>query len=890
MIKSHLSLLISSFLGIIFLCNPFVFFAQTYDCSHHPTLNVTINLDSISCNNSVHSCATANVTGGSGNPPLFIWSDGSTNSSICNLAPGTYNVTVVDTFTVNHNNVFQENFDGNHNWSLNVPYGNNDTISDFWSVDYAPNNHAVGECFDYDEIPTPSNNNILHIKHPSSLPSRVLINYGFGGEANKRVESPSFSTLGTNNLVLEFIYVIDHAYHIGDSASVWYNSGTGWSHLTTLTEFDTCDLYPSVHNFLQPSYRWRRFSMLLPPDCNNNPNLQIGFNWHNNNDNTVSGYYLSVGIDSVIIHQQYNTICSTTASITIPPPPVVVIDSTISPYCNGSDDGMISISSTGGFPPYTYHWSNGATSQTITGLGIGTYSVTTTDSHGCTATASIVLSEQNSNIFSFVMDSSKNSSCVHTLDGDLYISINGGSPMYSYNWNNGATTEDLTGITSGNYTITITDQRGCFDSSTFVVNADVILNITDSIIPPLCHDGYGNVTAFPSGGFSPYAYNWGNSSSSTTNSATLLANNYTITISDLGGSGCYGIHHFTVTAPPPINILLVDSTHIGCDDTTNSASISITSTGGTGNHSYHWNNNLTTTTISGLAPSNYTVTVTDENGCTVSSITYPITRAVSLDVDIQTIIEMLNCDLQPIGTLNAVANGGNAITYLWNNNATTALISGLNSGIYTVTATNEFGCTDTISQEIIAPVIPFLNAYANTVDTDTAYIASGNIIELYAGSTGFDYQWLGISLDNNGSSNLQTSNTANTTANPTDGWHSYIVTASATTDSITCTVSDSVFVLAQRPFLGIPDAFTPNGDDANDVFVPLTLEADEVLEFRIYNRWGQEIYNGDKSVQGWDGTFNNVEQPMEVYIYRLSYQRRSATKPVHLRGQVTLIR
>src|SRR5207249_4115906 len=142
----------------------------------------------------------------------------------------------------------------------------------------------------------------------------------------------------------------------------------------------------------------------------------------------------------------------------------------------------IDLTPTGGSSPYTYSWSNGATTQDLTGLGAGTYTVTLTDANGCTATTTVILTEPGilgDNFSLSTYAGGFNVTCVGN-DGSIDLTVSGGATPYTYSWNNGATSEDLTNLSAGKYIVTITDVNGCsvIDSATLVQtgNLAVVLN------------------------------------------------------------------------------------------------------------------------------------------------------------------------------------------------------------------------------------------------------------------------------------------------------------------------------------------------------------------------------------------------------------------------------
>lgn len=247
------------------------------------------------------------------------------------------------------------------------------------------------------------------------------------------------------------------------------------------------------------------------------------------------------------------------------------------------------------------------------------------------------------------------------------------------------------------------------------------------------------------------------------------------------------------------------------------------------------------------------------------------------------------CDNAMSGSIWA-ANG---YAYIWNNGTTAANATGLVAGTYTVTATNGSGCTSSVSQTITTPIVPTLNAYVSITGMTSVFIPLNTVVTISAGSTGFDYIWTSIANPITGNANIANNNQATTTVSPNpEGVYTYIVTASATTSNLTCIATDTVWVTVEKfDFRGMPTAFTPNGDGYNDYFAPVTLLDSQVKTFRVYNRWLQEVYNGDNAHGlGWDGKYLGVDQPSEVYMYLLTYQKPSDPETKTIRGEFMLMR
>lgn len=164
---------------------------------------------------------------------------------------------------------------------------------------------------------------------------------------------------------------------------------------------------------------------------------------------------------------------SSTASVTITEPPVltVSIGSQTNVSCNGANDGTASSIPVGGTGSYTYFWSpSGGSSATASGLAVGSYTCTVTDANGCSATTSVSITEPA--VLGFTLETTTNPTTCGGADGAINTSITGGTPSYTYMWNNGMMTEDVSNLTAGSYSVTVMDANGCTLSSGMITLTD----------------------------------------------------------------------------------------------------------------------------------------------------------------------------------------------------------------------------------------------------------------------------------------------------------------------------------------------------------------------------------------------------------------------------------
>lgn len=377
------------------------------------------------------------------------------------------------------------------------------------------------------------------------------------------------------------------------------------------------------------------------------------------------------------------------------------LTSTVSAQTNpncGICNGNTTVIASGGVGAYTYSWQpTGQVTATATGLCAGTYTVTVTDSCGDVATASVLLTAipivVNANVTHEVQ-------CNGACNGSASASVVLGTSPYTYNWQpGGESTQTATGLCAGIYTVTVTDKNTCTGTASVTITQPTAITLSDTVSNPLCNGGVGTATVTASGGYGFYKYLWNPTGQTTATASNLTARTYTIMVTDSGG--CTATATATLTQPTQVTASINITSNIPCNGETGSATV--TATGGVSPYTYLWNpTNQSTAVATGLSARTYSVTVTDNNGCTATgSVT--LTQPAVLTATIGN-INKIKCN-GGVGTATVNGGGGTVpYTYLWTaGNQSTALATGLSVGTYSVTITDKNHCTASSSVTMTQP-------------------------------------------------------------------------------------------------------------------------------------------------------------------------------------------
>lgn len=350
----------------------------------------------------------------------------------------------------------------------------------------------------------------------------------------------------------------------------------------------------------------------------------------------------------------------------------------------GLSNGSIDVTVVGSAAAYS--WSNGATTQDLNGLAVGNYRVTITDSSGCVFTETYRVENTNNLSLSVVKT---HVSTAGGSDGAIDLSVAGGTPPYSYLWNNGETTQDLANLPAGNYCVLVTDSNGCAEDGCFLIeqlNPCADFEVNFQITDASCGSANGGINLTVTGGAPPYSYSWSNGSDDQ-DLSNLAQGSYRVTVEDTGG--CRFTETFIVESSGNITITgsvshVVPGVRMGA--------IELTVTGGSSPYSYSWSNGETGRIVDGLAAGTYCVTVTDASGCSADKC-FLIETAQGCNLVITGSVRDATPGVAD-GRIEPFVSGGTApYSYSWSNGSNDRVIENLPIGTYCVSVTDASGCS-----------------------------------------------------------------------------------------------------------------------------------------------------------------------------------------------------
>ncbi len=415
--------------------------------------------------------------------------------------------------------------------------------------------------------------------------------------------------------------------------------------------------------------------------------MPYSYSW-NGSPPSSSNTFASIGAGTyqVVVTDANNETAS--ASITLTEPSAIVVDVTTNNGCGGGNEATASVS--GGVGGYTYEWDNGDTGTTASGLSAGVHCVTVTDAAGCQTVgcATIIASLSIEMVVGGL-------ACFNFCDASVEAVVMGGTPPYTYSWNNGANGPVNGNLGPGTYDVTVTDQEGCTITSSATVVNPFVIDIDVIVTNPLCGSGgTGSASATASGGNAPYTYEWSNGDTGP-DVTDLAPGTYGLTVTDF--LGCQGITSIIIIEDSGLTLSVLSTPSSGCGAADGTASVFID--GGTPPFFISWNNGSTASDVANLPPGDYTVMVTDGEGCgAMASVT--VEGALAMDLHIMGV----NAGCVANGSASAMVTPGTGtppFQFEWSNGETTSIINNIGPGTYSVTVTDSDDCTATEEVTVI---------------------------------------------------------------------------------------------------------------------------------------------------------------------------------------------
>lgn len=389
-------------------------------------------------------------------------------------------------------------------------------------------------------------------------------------------------------------------------------------------------------------------------------------------------------------------------------------------------NGSISLLIFSGNDPYTFNWSNGATSSMIDNLAVGTYTVTITDTHDCTAERTIVIESSNSLTTSI---NAQATSC--GLDnGSISLVPSLGTAPYAYDWSTGATTASIDNLASGTYEFTITDSQNCAINGTAEVAASTTIEATTEVQHTSCGAANGSINVSPESGSPPYTYVWSNGAT-TANLSNLEADMYELSISD--SEDCR-LEITAIILNSEVLSWSVNTQNTQCEQA--NGMIELIPVSGTPPYEYHWENGETTANLIDLEAGTYPFVIEDSQGCSVSGVVLiEASEAISLTAQVMP----TSCGLDNGSIALNVLSGIAPYNYQWSNGADTPILTDVESGTYTCTITDAEGCT--LSDMFVVESSETLEI-VEFIENASCGLANGSLtLEVESGTAPYDYEW-----------------------------------------------------------------------------------------------------------------------------------------------------
>ncbi len=637
------------------------------------------------------------------------------------------------------------------------------------------------------------------------------------------------------------------------------------------------------------------------PKCNNGIDGEIStaasggvapysYAWENLLAKTSAIQNINAGFYTISITDKNK--CQIVDTTTIINPPKLNLTLTqVEKSCAGFSNSAAVVEVKGGTGPFLYLWDdkNKTAGKLLTNISKGTYIAEVTDANKCKTTEKIVVTEYDSISANLVF---VKPTCFEKTDGQIGISsLKGGSgngdlSKYSYSWNTSPpqSTPQIVNLKGGkSYQISISDNVGCKGIGSVLLPNPVPITITPTIKQVKCFGGKdGEITALAKGENSNFTYTWSHDFANTTNTATdLISGDYIINVTD--DKACEATLTVNMTEPQVLSLASKKVKNNPCFGE-EKGEITVNAAGGVGTFQYLWSNGSKVDKITNLKAGNYTVSVSDKNKCLISE---EIKINQPEELGFKTEIKTVTCYGKKDGKITFLPKGGTQ-PFLYSSNGTSyngkQQLLGLSAGTYTLYIKDKNGCT---SSEDLAVTEPDKFTIAPTPDTSLYYGKSVTLTTKASNNQGnVTTDWTAISKEA-----LSCTSCDSTVLTPKTSMAVFI----KATDEKGCIATETVNVeIIRSKDVFVPTGFSPNFDGSNDKLVIHGREGTKVLWFRVYDRWGEQIFENTNfdincMMCGWDGSYRGAAMPSGVYIWTTEVESINGERNI-LKGNVTVIR
>jgi gliding motility-associated-like protein len=523
--------------------------------------------------------------------------------------------------------------------------------------------------------------------------------------------------------------------------------------------------------------------------------------------------------------------------------------------CFGESNGEVTLTTipapSGAMGPYTAKWFDNSALKFRNDLPAGTHFVKVTDGLGCVVNEFITLTQPDPLITQLTLQHVR---CNGEPQGKITSTTTGGTTPYFYQWTNGESTKDIATLNADDYSLTVTDSKGCKAIKAATIIQPELVRLSSSVTSVSCNAGSdGEIKTTIFGGVLPYRYRWSRGDT-IPDIYNLTSRIHRLTVTD--ANHCVNRWDVYVPQPPPLKIQF-SVKKASCFNIAD-GEVFAQVTGGNPGYRYKWSNSDfvlgdTTSYPKELFSDYYTLEVTDAKGCQLIDsvlVIEPNPLVINLEATDAT------CFNKPDGSIN-LSIGGGTMPYatLWSTGARTEDTHQLLAGIYRVDVVDSLGCT---RYGVITVGQPDSLRFHEKIEQVSCKEQVDGIISIRpsGGTPGYTAAWT------NSRSGFSLTNLPGGT---------YSVTV---TDAQYCPYTAS-FVVPVNPEACItkvlvPNTFTPNKDGMNDKWVIHNYEIYPLMEVRVFNKWGNRLFHSIGYKDPWDGTSNGSDVQSGTYFYTIN--------------------